>query len=51
MAVFTQYAVAAAQEALDDACWAPKTEEEREMTVCDPFLFKQQHITLDISVK
>jgi hypothetical protein len=39
MATFTQYAIAAAQEALDDACWMPKTEEERQMTVCTPFLF------------
>ena len=32
MALFAQYALVSAQEALDDASWAPKTLEEREST-------------------
>ena len=35
MAKFTQYAVAATEQALDDAGWRPETQEEQEMTgVC-----------------
>ena len=34
MSKFMGYAMAASQEALDDAGWKPKTEEEQEMTVC-----------------
>lgn len=36
MARFAQYAMAATEEALEDAGWRPSTEdaEEREMTVC-----------------
>ena len=33
MSKFMGYAMAASQEALDDAGWKPKTEEEQEMTV------------------
>jgi 3-oxoacyl-[acyl-carrier-protein] synthase II len=33
MALFAQYAMAAAQEALDDAEWKPTSEEELEATV------------------
>ena len=33
MSKFMGYAMAASQEALDDAGWNPKTEEEQEMTV------------------
>lgn len=33
MSKFMQYAVTASQEALDDAGWHPKNEEEREMSV------------------
>ena len=33
MAKFMQYAVVASQEALDDAHWHPKSEEDQEMTV------------------
>ncbi len=29
-----QYAITAAHEALEDANWHPKSEEEQEMTVC-----------------
>ena len=33
MSRFMGYAIAASQEALEDAGWKPKTEEEQEMTV------------------
>ena len=33
MSKFMGYAMAASQEALDDAGWKPKTEEEQEITV------------------
>lgn len=33
MALFAQYAMAGAQEALNDAGWAPKSEEQLEATV------------------
>ncbi len=33
MAEFTQYAIAAAEEALDDAGWRPTTDEDKEATV------------------
>lgn len=33
MAKFAQYAMAAAEEALDDARWKPTTVEEKEATV------------------
>lgn len=33
MALFAQYAMAASQEALEDAQWQPKTDEESEATV------------------
>lgn len=33
MSTFMQYAVAASQEALDDAAWHPETLKEQEMTV------------------
>ena len=33
MSKFMGYAMAASQEALNDAGWMPKTEEEQEMTV------------------
>ena len=33
MSKFMGYAMAASQEALEDAGWKPKTEEEQEMTV------------------
>jgi hypothetical protein len=36
MALFSQYSIAAAEEALQDAGWAPKTEEELERTVPIP---------------
>jgi hypothetical protein len=35
MARFAQYAMVAAEEALGDAGWEPKGEEELESTVCD----------------
>lgn len=34
MALFSQYAMAAASEALDDAGWKPSKEEDLEATVC-----------------
>lgn len=34
MALFSQYAMAAAGEALDDAGWKPSREEDLEATVC-----------------
>ena len=34
MATFTQYAMAAAQEALAQAQWLPEREEDLEATVC-----------------
>jgi 3-oxoacyl-(acyl-carrier-protein) synthase len=33
MAKFTQYAIAAARQALDDADWKPKDVQEKERTV------------------
>lgn len=33
MPTFMQYALAASSEALDDAAWRPKTDQQREMTV------------------
>ena len=36
MATFTQFAVAAAEEAVEDAGWRPRSEEERENAVCIP---------------
>lgn len=35
MALFAQYAMAAAEEALEDAGWKPVDGEQRENTVCD----------------
>lgn len=35
MALFAQYAMAASQEALEDASWHPKSDEDLEATVCD----------------
>ncbi len=35
MARFAQYAMVAAEQALQDAGWAPKKEEELEATVCE----------------
>ena len=32
-ATFTQYAVAAAEEALEDAAWKPNNQQQREATV------------------
>lgn len=34
MALFTQYALAATEEALEDAGWKPTVSEQREATVC-----------------
>ena len=34
MSRYMQYAMAATQEALDDAGWHPQDEKEKEMTVC-----------------
>ena len=34
MARFAQYAMASAEEALNDAGWSPKTQEDLEATVC-----------------
>lgn len=34
MATFTQYAIAATQEALAQAGWSPQGEEDLEATVC-----------------
>jgi 3-oxoacyl-(acyl-carrier-protein) synthase len=34
MAKFAQYAMVASEEALNDAGWAPKKEEDLEATVC-----------------
>lgn len=36
MALFSQYAIAAAEEALTDAGWTPSSEHERERTVGPP---------------
>lgn len=33
MATFTQYAMAASHEALEDAGWTPQSEEDRQATV------------------
>lgn len=33
MALYSQYALAATQEALEDANWMPTTEESKDMTV------------------
>ena len=41
MATFAQYAMAAAQEALNDAGWTPTREEDREATVC--YLLELMH--------
>lgn len=38
MSKFMHYAVAAAQEALDDAGWHPEEENEKEMTVLSNIL-------------
>ena len=38
MAQYAQYAIVAAQEALDDAGWYPKTSYDQEMTVSYPLL-------------
>lgn len=43
MALFTQYAVAAAEEALDDAGWNPQGEVERDRTVINvdlPYIYR-----------
>lgn len=34
MARFAQFAIAATEEALEDAAWRPTTDEQREATVC-----------------
>lgn len=34
MALFAQYAMAATEEALEDAGWRPELFEQREVTVC-----------------
>ena len=34
MSKFMGYAMAASQEALEDAGWKPQTDQEQEMTVC-----------------
>jgi 3-oxoacyl-[acyl-carrier-protein] synthase II len=34
MALFAQFAMAATEEALEDAAWRPTTGEQREATVC-----------------
>ena len=33
MSTFMQYAILASAEALEDAAWHPKTDQQREMTV------------------
>lgn len=33
MSTFMQYAMLASSEALEDAAWRPKTDQQREMTV------------------
>lgn len=33
MSTFMQYAMAASSEALDDAAWRPRTDQQQEMTV------------------
>lgn len=46
MSKFMGYAMAASQEALDDAGWKPQTEEEQEMTVrCAAFKERSHHPT------
>ena len=46
MSKFMGYAMAASQEALEDAGWKPKTEEEQEMTVrCAAFKQHFHHPT------
>jgi hypothetical protein len=51
MALFAQYAMVAAQEALDDAEWKPSAEEDLEATVrlipkSDEFLFADLYFFL-----
>ena len=43
MSKFMGYAMAASQEALDDAGWKPKMEEEQEMTVCRAAFEQSSH--------
>jgi 3-oxoacyl-[acyl-carrier-protein] synthase II len=45
MAQFAQYAMAATEEALEDAAWKPTSHEEREMTVC----FRSNHQGLHVA--
>ena len=37
MSTFMQYAMLASAEALEDAAWHPKTDQQREMTVSQDF--------------
>ena len=37
MSTFMQYAMQASVEALEDAAWHPKTDQQREMTVSQDF--------------
>lgn len=39
MALFAQYAMAASEEALKDAEWQPKSDQDLEATVCAQKLF------------
>ena len=48
MSKFMGYAMAASQEAFEDAGWKPKTEEEQEMTVRWEAFKQRCHIQLTV---